>query len=133
MRYKYCNNSYTLLFTRQSKGGFFIIYSLNVNGPKPRSSPTTGFTSVMKMAMGNEEKQGDAVQKLMSTIDVSAAHNAAQPHLGGNIDLKQKVTGMPRLVIWVNHCDHPDFVKICRIIDIKSHRLRNAVTNSTFS
>ena len=42
-------------------------------------------TSVMKIAMGNEEQQGEAVQKLMSTIDVSVARHAAQPHLGGSI------------------------------------------------
>jgi len=44
--------------------------------------------SVMKMAMGNAEQQGDALQKLMSTTDASAIQRAAQPHLGGNIDLK---------------------------------------------
>ena len=45
-------------------------------------------TSVMKMAMGKEEQQGEAVQKLMNSIDVSAIRRAAHPHLGGNIDLK---------------------------------------------
>ncbi|MDQ0244750.1 hypothetical protein J2S09_002321 [Bacillus fengqiuensis] len=44
--------------------------------------------SVMKMAMGNAEKQGEALQKLMSTTDAAAIQHAAQPHLGRNIDLK---------------------------------------------
>lgn len=44
--------------------------------------------SVMKMAMGNAEQQGEAIQKLMSTTDVTAIQQAAQPHLGGNFDLK---------------------------------------------
>lgn len=44
--------------------------------------------SVMKMAMGDAKQQGDALQKLMSTTDSSAIQRAAQPHLGGNIDLK---------------------------------------------
>jgi hypothetical protein len=44
--------------------------------------------SVMKMAMGNAEQQGEALQKLMGTIDAKAIQHAAQPHLGGNIDLK---------------------------------------------
>ena len=44
--------------------------------------------SVMKQAMGNAEQQGEAVQKLMSTTDATAIQHAAQPHLGGNIDLK---------------------------------------------
>ncbi len=44
--------------------------------------------SVMKMAMGNAEQQGEAIQKLISTADVAAVQHAAQPHLGGNIDLK---------------------------------------------
>ena len=44
--------------------------------------------SVMKMAMGNAEQQGEAVQKLMSTTNVAAMQQVAQPHLGGNIDLK---------------------------------------------
>nr|WP_308302457.1 YjfB family protein [Peribacillus deserti] len=44
--------------------------------------------SVMKMAMGNAEQQGEALQKLMSTNNIAAIQHAAQPHLGGNIDLK---------------------------------------------
>jgi hypothetical protein len=44
--------------------------------------------SVMKMAMGNAEQQGEALQKLMSAADATAIQHAAQPHLGGNIDLK---------------------------------------------
>ncbi|MCL7746703.1 YjfB family protein [Halalkalibacter alkaliphilus] len=44
--------------------------------------------SVMKKAMGNAEQQGEALQKLMSSGDVQAIQQAAQPHLGGNIDLK---------------------------------------------
>ncbi|MFJ8266895.1 YjfB family protein [Peribacillus asahii] len=44
--------------------------------------------SVMKMAMGNVEQQGEALQRLMTTTDTSAIQRAAQPHLGGNIDLK---------------------------------------------
>lgn len=43
--------------------------------------------AVMKMAMGNAEQQGDAIQKLISTNNVSAIQHAAQPHLGGQIDL----------------------------------------------
>ncbi|MFS0879543.1 YjfB family protein [Metabacillus niabensis] len=44
--------------------------------------------SVMKMAMGNAEQQGDALQTLLSTTNASAIQHAAQPHLGGNIDIK---------------------------------------------
>lgn len=44
--------------------------------------------SVMKMAMGIAEQQGEAIQKLISTTDVTAIQHAAQPNLGGNIDLK---------------------------------------------
>ncbi|MDR6123769.1 hypothetical protein QFZ87_003366 [Bacillus sp. SLBN-46] len=44
--------------------------------------------SVMKMAMGNAEQQGKALQKLMGTTNGAAIQQAAQPHLGGNIDLK---------------------------------------------
>lgn len=44
--------------------------------------------SVMKQAMGSAEQQGDALQKLMTTTDAAAFQQAAQPHLGGNIDLK---------------------------------------------
>ncbi|MGO4888815.1 YjfB family protein [Anaerobacillus sp. MEB173] len=44
--------------------------------------------SVMKKAMGNAEQQGEALQKLMSTADTKAIQQAAQPHLGGNVDLK---------------------------------------------
>jgi hypothetical protein len=44
--------------------------------------------TVMKMAMGDAEQQGEALQKLMGTADATAIQYAAQPHLGGNIDLK---------------------------------------------
>jgi hypothetical protein len=44
--------------------------------------------SVMKMAMGNVEQQGEAIKELISTVDVSAVQHTAQQHLGGNIDLK---------------------------------------------
>lgn len=44
--------------------------------------------SVMDMAMGNAQQQGEAIQKLISTNDVAAIQHAAQPHLGGNFDLK---------------------------------------------
>lgn len=40
---------------------------------------------VMKKTMGSAEEQGEALQKLMGT---TAIQRAAQPHLGGNIDLK---------------------------------------------
>lgn len=44
--------------------------------------------SVMKMAMGNAKRQGEAVKELISTSNVKALQQAAQAHLGGNIDLK---------------------------------------------
>ncbi|MEW4280550.1 YjfB family protein [Priestia megaterium] len=44
--------------------------------------------SVMKMAMGNAKQQGEAVKELISTSNVKALQQAAQPHLGGNIDLE---------------------------------------------
>lgn len=44
--------------------------------------------SVMKMAMGNVEQQGAAIQELMSTTNAATIQQATQPHLGGNIDLK---------------------------------------------
>jgi len=42
----------------------------------------------MKMAIGNAEQQGAALQELMGTTNVAAIQHAAEPHLGGNIDLK---------------------------------------------
>lgn len=45
--------------------------------------------SVMKMAIGNVEQQGGAIQELMSTSDATTAtYHASQPHLGGSIVLK---------------------------------------------
>ena len=44
--------------------------------------------SVMKIAMGNAKQQGEAVKELISSSNVKALQQAAQPHLGGNIDLK---------------------------------------------
>ncbi|MGD6854739.1 YjfB family protein [Bacillus infantis] len=47
-----------------------------------------GSLSVMKMAMGKAEQQGEALQELLNTNDVTVIQRAPQPHLGGNIDLK---------------------------------------------
>lgn len=44
--------------------------------------------SVMKMAMGNAQQQGEALQQLMSTTDATVLQHTAQPHLGGRIDVK---------------------------------------------
>ncbi|MCM3714651.1 YjfB family protein [Halalkalibacter oceani] len=44
--------------------------------------------AVMKKALGNAEQQGEALQKLMGSADAAAIQHAAQPHLGGSIDLK---------------------------------------------
>lgn len=41
--------------------------------------------AVMKKAMGTAEQQAG---NLIATIDPIAIQQAAQPHLGGNIDLK---------------------------------------------
>lgn len=44
--------------------------------------------SVMKMAMGDAKQQGQDIQKLLGTSNQSANQHAAQPHLGGRIDVK---------------------------------------------
>jgi hypothetical protein len=44
--------------------------------------------SVMKKAMDRAEGNGDFINKMMNGADVKALQHAAQPHLGGNIDLK---------------------------------------------
>ncbi|WP_147535414.1 YjfB family protein [Bacillus marasmi] len=43
--------------------------------------------SVMKMAMGNVEQQGDALQKLLGVSNVSNIQRIDQPNLGTNIDV----------------------------------------------
>lgn len=44
--------------------------------------------SVMKKAMDQAETGADGLTKMMASADVQAIQHAAQPHLGGNIDLK---------------------------------------------
>lgn len=44
--------------------------------------------SVAKMAMGSAEQQGEAVQKLLQTADVTNQQQPAHPYLGGSIDVK---------------------------------------------
>ncbi|WP_226700999.1 YjfB family protein [Priestia aryabhattai] len=44
--------------------------------------------SVMKIAMGKAKEQGEAVKELINSSNVKALQQAAQPHLGRNIDLK---------------------------------------------
>ncbi|MFC5466270.1 YjfB family protein [Lederbergia graminis] len=43
---------------------------------------------IMKKMMGNVQQQGAAIQELLSSSNVQAIQHAAQPHLGGTIDLK---------------------------------------------
>lgn len=44
--------------------------------------------SVMKKAMDTAEGNGNFITNMMSTADIQALQHAAQPHLGGSIDLK---------------------------------------------
>ncbi|WP_017726260.1 YjfB family protein [Halalkalibacterium ligniniphilum] len=44
--------------------------------------------ALMKKTLGQAEQQGNALQKLMSSADAQSIQHAAQPHLGGTIDLK---------------------------------------------
>jgi len=44
--------------------------------------------ALMKKQMGQVDQQVDGLSKLMSTADASAIQLAAQPHLGGSIDIK---------------------------------------------
>ncbi|APC49401.1 YjfB family protein [Virgibacillus halodenitrificans] len=44
--------------------------------------------SVMKMAMGDAKQEGAAMRELLGTTDASIIQRAAQPHIGGNVDIK---------------------------------------------
>lgn len=44
--------------------------------------------SVMKQAMDQAEGNADFINKMAGASNVQAMQHAAQPHLGGNIDLK---------------------------------------------
>ncbi|MCQ6277155.1 YjfB family protein [Bacillus sp. V3B] len=44
--------------------------------------------SVMKKAMDQSEGNADFINKMMGEMNVQALQHAAQPHLGGNIDIK---------------------------------------------
>lgn len=44
--------------------------------------------SVMKQAMDQAEGNADFINKMVGESNVQAMQHAAQPHLGGNIDLK---------------------------------------------
>lgn len=44
--------------------------------------------SVMKKSMDQAEQGAEGLMKMMASADIQALQHAAQPHLGGNIDLK---------------------------------------------
>lgn len=44
--------------------------------------------SVMKKSMDQAKEGADGLMKMMESVDVQRLQHAAQPHLGGNIDLK---------------------------------------------
>ncbi|KON86296.1 hypothetical protein AF332_05310 [Sporosarcina globispora] len=44
--------------------------------------------SVMKKAMDQAQGNAEFINKMMSGTQIHALQHAAQPHLGGNIDMK---------------------------------------------
>lgn len=44
--------------------------------------------SVMKKSLDQAETGAEGLTKMLASADVAAIQHAAQPHLGGNIDLK---------------------------------------------
>ncbi|KXH79734.1 YjfB family protein [Sporosarcina sp. HYO08] len=44
--------------------------------------------SVMKKVMNQAAGNADFINKMMGETDLQALQHAAQPHLGGNIDIK---------------------------------------------
>ncbi|WP_077214805.1 YjfB family protein [Bacillus dakarensis] len=44
--------------------------------------------SVMKTVLDQAKEGADGLTKMIASTDVQALQQAAQPHLGGNIDLK---------------------------------------------
>ena len=44
--------------------------------------------SVMKTVLDQAQEGADGLTKIMASADIQALQHAAQPHLGGNIDLK---------------------------------------------
>jgi hypothetical protein len=44
--------------------------------------------SVMKKAMDQAEENAEFIHKMMSGSQLQALQHTAQPHLGGNIDIK---------------------------------------------
>lgn len=44
--------------------------------------------SVMKQVLDQAQEGADGLTKMMVSADIQALQHAAQPHLGGNIDLK---------------------------------------------
>lgn len=44
--------------------------------------------SVMRMAMWDAKQEGAAMRELLNTTDASIIQRAAQPHIGGNVDIK---------------------------------------------
>ncbi|UII55610.1 YjfB family protein [Cytobacillus spongiae] len=44
--------------------------------------------SVMKKSLDQEEQGAEGLTKMIASAEVGALQMAAQPHLGGNIDLK---------------------------------------------
>ncbi|MCM3391445.1 MULTISPECIES: YjfB family protein [Cytobacillus] len=46
------------------------------------------YISIMKKAMDQAEGNAEFIHKMMSGSQIQALQHAAQPHLGGNIDIK---------------------------------------------
>lgn len=44
--------------------------------------------SIMNKVMDQAKGNGDFINKMMDGVNVQALERAAQPHLGGNIDIK---------------------------------------------
>lgn len=44
--------------------------------------------ALMKNTLDMAQQQGQAMQELIQSADLTGLQHAAQPHLGGNIDIK---------------------------------------------
>jgi len=44
--------------------------------------------SIMNKVMDTAQVNADFINQMMSSTDVKALQHAAQPHLGGNVDIK---------------------------------------------
>lgn len=88
MRFIFSKSNYIRLSIRTGKAVIYMDIALLSMALSQGQVQQQASISVMKQVMDQAESSTDGLTKMLETASVAAIQHAAQPYLGGNIDIK---------------------------------------------